>query len=141
MTKSRVQSTSDNAPTRFRGFVMATTGAASVLWLFGVGTRFAKGFPTDTEDLLSLAALFITLSCLATALLGIPLFLCLRQMGWLSGWSCTVAGAAAGSFFFFVPYAIGYGFLQVVDTRLPEIMASTVAGATGGFLFSRVRKY
>jgi len=40
--------------------------------------------------------------------------------------------------FVFVPYSMWYGFSEVLSVRVPELVASTVAGAVAGLIFSSV---
>ena len=135
---SPLQTSSSGTKRTLSAFGVAVAGATAVLWFYAIGVRVRNHLPLDFADLLSLLALLLVLSCIAAVLAGAPAFFILRRARCLSRSSCVISGAIAALLFFLIPYSMWYGFLEVLRVRVPELAASTVAGAVAGLIFSRV---
>ena len=121
-------------------FLLSPLGAVAVLSLWGILNHAARTGSNDVEAALSTVAIFTMLSYLATLLVGVPIFLLLRRIHWMSRTACAVGGALGGLIFFSVPYCVWYGISSTVETRRPEMVASTAAGMVAGLLFAQLHR-
>jgi len=122
-----------------RPFLLAPLGAVAVLSIGGMWIHTTRIGPIGIEDFLSLVVIFTLFSYVAALLVGVPIFLVLRRLEWMSRLSCAIGGGIGGLLFFLIPYSIWYGLLRTLTTRTSEMVMSMIAGITAGLLFGQLR--
>lgn len=101
----------------WRAFLLSPLGAAMVLSMWGAWSSVPTKGLSDVPMLLLLFAIFSYAAALVT---GLPLFLIVRRMGWMSRIACVLAAGLAGFVFFVGMFSIDYGLSNTLATRGSE---------------------
>jgi len=119
-------------------FLWSPLGAAAVLSLWAIWTHSLLTGSTGLQDALTVVIIFTFLSYVAALIVGLPIFLLLRRVHWMSQTACALGGAVGGLLFFLVPYSLWYGFWSTVAHRESEMIAPALGGLVTGLLFGHL---
>jgi hypothetical protein len=115
----------------FVAFALASVVPALVMSAFAVGSQPGVRASGPTESLIFACVsflVFLPYSILFVVLIGVPIFLILRKLGSLNGWSALFVGACVGAVIPLLlqshPLPYGYWLWRTAPTRAREDMWS-----------------